>query len=186
MAAPHMPPEIAEILLDGDTIRKRVDELGAEISRHYGAQEILVVGVLNGSFIFMADLVRAMTVPLQVDFIAVSSYGKGTKSSGVVQLIKDLNANIEGRHVLLVEDIVDTGLTLRYLVDNLKTRMPASIRVCALLDKPHARGDDLEVDYAGFPCPDAFVVGYGLDLAGRFRELPYIGALDPKLVESNA
>lgn len=181
MVEPHraLPPGVTEIVLDEATLQRRVAELGAQIARDHAGRELLVVGVLNGSFMFMADLVRAIDLPLQVDFIAVSSYGKGTRSSGVVRLLKDLNTTIEGRDVLLVEDIVDSGLTLRYLIDNLKTRMPESLKVCALLDKKQARVERVEVDYAGFPCPDAFVVGYGLDWAGLHRNLRYVAALDP-------
>ncbi len=166
-------------LFDTDTIDRRVAELGRTIARDYEGKELLVVGILSGSFIFMADLVRHIDVPLRVDFMAVSSYGDGTKSSGVVRILKDLNREIHDRHVLLVEDIVDTGLTLHYLLDNLRTREPLSLKVCTLLDKTQARVRDVPIDYVGFACPDAFVVGYGLDVAGLHRNLPYIGIYEP-------
>ncbi|RMG94880.1 MAG: hypoxanthine phosphoribosyltransferase [Deltaproteobacteria bacterium] len=165
-------------LIDADTIAARVAELGAEITRDYAGKDLLVVGILSGSFVFMADLVRRIELPLRVDFMAVSSYGDGTKSSGVVRILKDLNREIHDRHVLLVEDIVDTGLTLHYLLDNLSTREPLSLGVCTLLDKREARIRDVPLNYVGFPCPDAFVVGYGLDAAGLHRNVPYIGVLE--------
>jgi hypoxanthine phosphoribosyltransferase len=170
---------IAEVLFSAEAIAAKVTQMGAALAAHYHGKNPLVVGILNGSFPFMADLVRAMDIELEVDFMAVSSYGAGTKSSGVVRFIKDLEEPIEGRHVLLVEDIVDTGLTLRYLTEALRTRKPASIEVCALLDKQEKRTQNIEVQWAGFVCPDAFVVGYGLDYAGKYRNLPYVGVLDP-------
>jgi hypoxanthine phosphoribosyltransferase len=172
---------ISETLFGVDQIQAKVDELAARISDQYQERQPLVVGILNGCFPFIADLVRACSIPLQVDFMSVSSYGDDTKSSGVVRIIKDLNQAIEGRDVLIVEDIIDTGLTLRYLIDNLRTRMPRSIEVCALLDKSEARTEDVAVKFAGFPCPNKFVVGYGLDYAGYFRNLPYIGVLKPEI-----
>ncbi len=165
-------------LFDAERIARRVAELGREITRDYAGKDLLVVGILSGSFVFMADLVRHIDLPLRVDFMAVSSYGDGTKSSGVVRILKDLNRGIDDRHVLLVEDIVDTGLTLHYLIENLSTRGPLSLKVCTLLDKAEARVRDVPIDYTGFPCPDAFVVGYGLDAAGLHRNLPYIGVLE--------
>lgn len=172
---------IAEVLFSAEAIAAKVTQMGAALAAHYHGKNPLVVGILNGSFPFMADLVRAMDIELEVDFMAVSSYGAGTKSSGVVRFIKDLEEPIEGRHVLLVEDIVDTGLTLRYLTEALWTRKPASIEVCALLDKQEKRTQNIEVQWAGFVCPDAFVVGYGLDYAGKYRNLPYVGVLDPSV-----
>ncbi len=172
---------IERVLFDEDTIAAKVREIAATISRDYATERPLVVGILNGCFPFIADLVRAMEVPLEVDFMAVSSYGGSTTSSGVVRILKDLNQAIEGRSVLLVEDIIDTGLTLRYLVDNLMTRMPKSIEVCALLDKTEARREHVDVRYSGFACPGEFVVGYGLDYDGLYRNLPYIGVLKPEV-----
>lgn len=178
----ELDTSIARVLFDEAAIHRRVREMGERITRDYQGQELLVVGILNGSFVFMADLVRAIDLPLRVDFMAVSSYGDGTRSSGVVRIIKDLNRDIGDRHVLLVEDIVDTGLTLSYLLENLGTRKPLSLKVCALLDKVQARKRPVPVEYAGFTCPDAFVVGYGLDHAGRFRNLPYIGVPTPDAI----
>lgn len=172
---------IAEVLFSADDIAAKVAELGKALAEHYGDRKPLVVGILSGCFPFIADLVRAMDIHLEVDFMAVSSYGKGTKSSGVVRFIKDLNQPIEGRDVLIVEDIIDTGLTLRYLKEALETRKPASIEVCALLDKQDARTQNVEVKWRGFVCPNAFVVGYGLDYAGLYRNLPYVGVLDPSV-----
>jgi len=172
---------ISEVLFSAEAIAAKVAQMGAALAAHYQGKNPLVVGILNGSFPFMADLVRAMDIELEVDFMAVSSYGAGTKSTGVVRFIKDLEEPIEGRHVLLVEDIVDTGLTLKYLTEALQTRKPASIEVCALLDKQQARTQSIEVQWRGFVCPDAFVVGYGLDYAGKYRNLPYVGVLAPSV-----
>jgi hypoxanthine phosphoribosyltransferase len=184
----HAPPHetrlgasISEVLFPAEAIAAKVVQMGAALAAHYHGKRPLVVGILNGCFPFIADLVRAMDIELEVDFMAVSSYGAGTKSSGVVRFIKDLEAPIEGRHVLLVEDIVDTGLTLRYLTEALQTRKPASIEVCALLDKQQGRIQHIDVAWRGFVCPDAFVVGYGLDYAGTYRNLPYVGVLDPSV-----
>lgn len=178
--------DIERVLWSAERIAARVGEIGAAIARDYAGARPLVVGVLSGSFPFIADLVRAAPIPLEVDFIAVSSYGDGARSSGVVRILKDLNSTVEDRDILLVEDIVDTGLTLRYLVDNLRTRRPRSTRVCALLDKTSARQLDVDIDYCGFECPDAFVVGYGLDYAGLYRNLPYVGVLKPDVVRGDA
>jgi hypoxanthine phosphoribosyltransferase len=183
-ASPHdtrLGASIAEVLFSAEAIAAKVTQMGAELAAHYHDKNPLVVGILNGCFPLMADLVRAMDIELEVDFMAVSSYGAGTKSSGVVRFIKDLEEPIEGRHVLLVEDIIDTGLTLRYLTEALHTRKPASIKVCAPLDKQQARTQNIEVQWRGFVCPDAFVVGYGLDYAGKYRNLPYVGVLDPSV-----
>lgn len=166
-----MHPDAERVLITAEEISRRVKELGEEISRDYAGREILVVGVLKGAAIFMADLVRCLTVPVQLDFMAVSSYGASTESSGVVRILKDLEENIEGLDVLLVEDIVDTGLTLNYLRENLLTRNPASLKICTLLDKPSRRKVQVKVDYNGFVIPDEFVVGYGLDYNGRYRNL---------------
>lgn len=169
--------ENIQVLLDADTIQRRVRELAKEISQDYAGQTLTLVCILKGAVIFLADLMRALEIPVHVDFMAISSYGAGTKSSGVVQILKDLDRPIEGKHVLVVEDIVDTGLTLRYLTENLRTRQPASLRVCVLLDKPDRREVDVDLDYVGFSIPDEFVVGYGLDFAEDYRHLPYVGML---------
>lgn len=173
--------DIEEVLFTQDQIRDTVATMARSIAKEFEGDRPLVVGILNGCFAFLADLVRAMDIPLEVDFMAVSSYGGGTKSSGIVRTIKDLNQTIEGRRVLLVEDIIDTGLTLRYLVENLTTRHPASLDVCALLDKAQARTESVEVRWTGLKCPEKFVVGYGLDYAGLYRNLPYIGVLSPQV-----
>ncbi len=176
--------DIAQVVFSEAEISARVAELGHQLATDYLEREPLLVAILNGSFLFMADLVRAMNMPLSVDFMAVSSYGDRTTSSGVVRILKDLNRPIAGRHVIVVEDIVDSGLTLDYLLKNLQTRNPASLRVCALLDKHESRKREVEVDYVGFRCPNEFVVGYGLDYCGRYRNLPYIGVLRPEVYRS--
>ncbi|MEW8978795.1 MAG: hypoxanthine phosphoribosyltransferase [Symbiobacterium sp.] len=164
-------------LLTAEQIAARVSEMGAEISRDLAGETVLVVGVLKGAFVFCADLVRALTVPAEVDFMAVSSYGSATESSGVIRILKDLERSVTGRHVLLVEDIVDTGLTLRYLKEYLEHQNPASLRVAVLLDKPARRRTEVSVDYVGFTIPDEFVVGYGIDCAEQYRHLPYVGVV---------
>jgi len=173
--------DLSQTLLSEAKIQARVVELGRQLQADYLEKDPLLVGILSGSFPFIADLVRAVNLPLEVDFMAVSSYGDRTSSSGVVRILKDLNSSIAGRHVILVEDIVDTGLTLDYLYKNLQTRHPASLKVCALLDKREARKREVEVDYIGFHCPNEFVVGYGLDYRGRYRNLPFIGVLKPEV-----
>jgi hypoxanthine phosphoribosyltransferase len=177
--------DLREILFDFPTLQARVVELGRAITADYEGKNPLLLGILNGSYPFMADLTRAINLPLTVDFMAVSSYGAGTKSSGVVRILKDLDRAIEGRHVLIVEDIIDTGLTLHYLRENLRGRGPASVEIAALLDKKAVRkGKELEhmgARYVGFECPDEFVVGYGLDYKGRYRNLPFIGVLRPEV-----
>lgn len=179
MEAPEhaLSADIKEVIFPESRIRTKVAEIGREIARDYGDKRPLMVGILNGCFPFMADLVQAVHAHLEVDFMSVSSYGGGTQSSGVVRILKDLNQSIEGKHVLLVEDIIDTGLTARYLIDNLRTRHPASLEVCALLDKAEARTEEVPIRYTGFTCPTEFVVGYGLDYDGLYRNLPYIGVL---------
>ncbi len=163
-----------QVLIPEADLRARVAALGEEIARDYAGRPLVVVGVLKGSFIFLADLVRAIDLPLQIDFIGISSY-QDTTSSGVVQITSDLTRPIDGKHVLLVEDIVDTGLSMRYLLDNLATRRPASLRVCALLEKPARARVKVPIDYRGFVIGDEFVVGYGLDWDGRLRNLPFVG-----------
>ncbi|MGB9791890.1 MAG: hypoxanthine phosphoribosyltransferase [Thermacetogeniaceae bacterium] len=169
--------ERLEVVLTESEIQKKIDELAERINRDYAGKELLVVGILRGAFIFMADLVRRLEMPVMIDFMAVSSYGNTTESSGVVRIIKDLDESVEGRHVLLVEDIIDTGLTLKYLYDYLKARGPASLRVCTLLDKPDRRRVDFHPDYNGFTIPDYFVVGFGLDYGQRYRNLPAVYAV---------
>ena len=168
---------IGEILVQADDLKHRVSELGAEISRDYADRDLLLICVLKGAVFFLSDLMRHIDVPCEVDFMAVASYGSATDSSGVVRILKDLDEPIEGRDVLIVEDIVDSGLTLNYLLRNLKARRPASLEVCALLTKPDRRTVDLPTRYIGFEIPDKFAIGYGLDHAERFRNLPYVAAL---------
>jgi hypoxanthine phosphoribosyltransferase len=172
--------DLAEVLLSGESIEARVKELGKKLAEDYAELRPLLVCVLKGALIFVADLARAMDIPLEVDFMAVSSYGVSTKSSGVVRILKDLETSIEGRHILIVEDIIDTGLTLNYLVENLKSRKPASIKVCTLLDKPSRRRVQFKPDYCGFEIPDKFVIGYGLDYCEIYRNLSFIGVLKPE------
>jgi hypoxanthine phosphoribosyltransferase len=173
--------DVEEVLLDEGQVRERVAELGAQLASDYADRDPVLVSVLKGSIIFLADLVREMPIPLSVDLMEVSSYGDATESSGQVRILKDLSGSIQGRHVLVVEDIIDTGLTLNYLLQLLRDRKPASLRVCCLLDKPARRLADIEIDYRGFTIPDRFVIGYGLDYAERYRNLPYIGVLRPSV-----
>ena len=174
--------DLAEILFTEEEIQARIGELGAAIAADYQGKNLLTVCILRGAVIFLADLTRHITIPHEMDFMAVSSYGGGrTESSGVVRILMDLRANIGGRDVLIVEDIVDTGLTLTYIINNLKTRRPASLRTCALLNKQARRLVDISVDYTGFDIPDRFVVGYGLDYGEKYRNLPFVGVLKPEL-----
>lgn len=168
------------VMLSEDEIKRRVRELGAQITEEYGplGGELVLVGILKGSFVFLADLAREIDLPVDIDFIGLSSYGDETESSGVVRLTSDLSKPIEGKHLLIVEDIVDTGLTMRYLLENLRTRGPATVKVCSLLEKPSKNKSGISVDYLGFSIPDRFVVGYGLDAAGRYRNLPFVGVLE--------
>jgi len=168
--------EKVEVLLSEEKLQARIAELGAVIARDYQGKPLKLVGVLKGSFMFMADLARAIDLPLKVDFIGTTSY-QGTKTSGVVRITSDLSRPIDGEHILLVEDIVDTGLTMQYLLENLATRHPASVKVCALLEKPARAKVQVPIDYKGFSIPDEFVVGYGLDWDGRFRNLPFLGVV---------
>ena len=173
--------DVEEILLDADTIAARVAELGAQLSADYADRNPVLLSVLKGAVVFLADLMRSMDVPSSIDLMELSSYGAGTETSGQVRILKDLSKSIEGRDVIVVEDIIDTGLTLNYLLRYLAERAPASISVCCLLDKPARRLADLEIDYRGFTIPDRFVVGYGLDFNERYRNLPYIGVLKPSV-----
>ena len=169
---------IGEVLVPHDDLQRRVAELGAEISREYAGRDLVMVGVLKGALLFIADLMRQLTVPCEVDFMAVSSYGSSTDSSGVVRILKDLDAPIEGRDVLIVEDIIDSGLTLQYLLRNLRARNPGSLEVCALLTKPARRRVELPIRYVGFEIPNRYVIGYGLDYAQRYRNLSYVAVLN--------
>jgi hypoxanthine phosphoribosyltransferase len=171
-------PAIGEILVQRDDLAHRVEELGKQISEEYRGRTLLLVGVLKGAMFFLSDLMRHLEVECEVDFMAVASYGSSTSSSGVVRILKDLDAPIEGRDVLIVEDIVDSGLTLSYLLRTLRAREPASLEVCALLTKPERRKVDLPIRYVGFEIPNRFVIGYGLDHVERFRNLPYVAVLD--------
>jgi hypoxanthine phosphoribosyltransferase len=176
-----MRDEIQEILFTADQIRDRVAELGRAISRDYEGKCLHLVCVLRGATLFLSDLIRNLDVPASVDFMAISSYGSDTRSTGVVRILKDLDDSIESEYVLVIEDIVDSGLTLNYLLENLRNRNAASVRVCALLDKPARRALPVTLDYVGFTVPDVFVVGYGLDYAQKYRGLPFIGVLRPEI-----
>ena len=172
---------IQEVLFSEEELKARVKEIAKQIEQDYAGQEIMLISVLRGSFVFMADLCRHIDLPCTIDFMSVSSYGKGTSSSGQVQITKDLSSDISGKHIIVVEDILDSGNTLSYLLRLLEQRHPASIRLCTLLDKPERRVKHVEVHYSGFTIPDAFVVGYGLDYAEQYRNLPYIGILKPEV-----
>ena len=176
-----MHQDVEKILFTGEELDRRVRELGEQITADYAGKEVAVASVLRGSYIFMADLTRAIQLPITVDFMAVSSYGAGTVSSGQVEIKKDLSDSIEGKDLIIVEDILDSGNTLYYLMDVLRARKPASIRICTLLDKPERRTKPITADYVGFSIPDAFVVGYGLDYDEKYRNLPYIGILKPSV-----
>ncbi len=169
---------IGEILLDAETIRRRVKELGEQISRDYAGKDLLLVGLLKGAVVFLADLAREVDLPVEIDFMAISSYGTRAESSGIVRILKDLDESIEGRHVLVVEDIIDSGLTLEYILSLLRARNPASLKVCALLRKQKPGARPVQADYVGFEIPDKFVVGYGLDYAQAYRNLPYVAVLE--------
>ena len=173
---------VEEVLIDEAALQNRIAELGAAITEDYRGRDLLLVGVLKGAIFFMADLMRAIEMPCEVDFMAISSYGAGTDSSGVVRILKDLDMNIAGRDVLVVEDIIDSGLTLSYLMRSLTARKPASLEVCTLLTKPERREVDVPVRYVGFEIPNKFVIGYGLDFDQRYRNLPYVAVLHPDLI----
>ena len=176
-----MHQDVERILFTEEELAARVKELGAQITRDYQGKNLVVASVLRGSYIFMADLTRSIDLPLSVDFMAVSSYGAGTVSSGQVEIKKDLSDSIEGKDLLIVEDILDSGNTLYYLMDVLRARKPASIKICTLMDKPDRRVKPITADYIGFTIPDAFVVGYGLDYDEKYRNLPYVGILKPSV-----
>jgi len=176
-----MNEDIEEILISEGRILSKVQELGIQITRDYQGKNLLLLGTLKGAVPFIADLARAIHLPLELDYMAVASYGDSTQSSGIVRIVKDLEGPIDHKHVLVVEDIIDSGLTLHYLVDLIKRRNPLSLRLCSLLDKERERIRNVELDYLGFTIPDKFVVGYGLDYAQRYRNLPYIGILKPEV-----
>jgi len=173
--------DIKEVLISEEVLRDKVIELGKKITEDYKGKNLLLVCVLKGAVIFVSDLMKRIDMPLEIDFMAISSYGSDTKSSGVVRILKDLNSGIEGRDVLIVEDIIDSGLTLSYLVENLKARGPKSVEICTILDKPSRRKADISIKYTGFQVPDEFVVGYGLDYAEKYRNLPYIAVLKEEI-----
>lgn len=176
-----MERDIQEIMLTAEQIRTKVREMGEQITSDYKNKDLLMVCVLKGGVVFMADLMRAIDLPIDIDFMAVSSYGASTQSSGVVRILKDLEKSVEGKHILIVEDIVDTGLTLKYLVENLAARKAASVKICTLLEKPDRRKVTIDLDYCGFTIPDKFVIGYGLDFDEKYRNLPYIAVLKPEV-----
>ena len=176
-----MTYDFIDVLIPHAQIQARVAELGAQISADYSGKDLTVIGILKGSVLFMADLIRAISMPLAIDFMAVTSYGASTTSSGNVRILKDLDSSITGRHLLIVEDIIDSGLTMQYLLNNLASRGAASLRVCTLLDKPERRLTDVRADYTGFAVPNEFVVGYGLDYNQMYRNLPDIGVLHPEI-----
>jgi hypoxanthine phosphoribosyltransferase len=182
VSATELERAVTDVLIEADALQHRIAELGEEISNDYAGRDLLLVGVLKGAVFFMADLMRHLTIPCEIDFMAISSYGEGTDSSGVVRILKDLDINIEGRDVLVVEDIIDSGLTLSYLIRNLEAREPATLEICALMTKPERREIEVPVRYVGFEIPNRFVIGYGLDFGERYRNLPYVGVLDPALI----
>lgn len=179
-----MGKDLERVLISEDELQAKIGELAARIDADYSGKDLLLVGVLKGAVMVVADLARALHLPVQTDWMAVSSYGAGTKSSGVVRILKDLDTDITNRHVLIVEDIIDSGLTLSWLLDNLKSRNPASLEICAALRKPDAVKVPIEVKYIGFDIPNEFVIGYGLDYAERYRNLPFIGTLAPHVYNS--
>ena len=178
-----MKNDVEKILIPEGELRAKNIEMGKQITKDYKGKEVLVVGILKGSSIFMSDLIREIDLPLQIDYMVVSSYGTSTESSGVVRIVKDLQHSIEGKHVIIVEDIVDTGLTLAYITEVLKGRGPASVEICTLLDKPARRKKEFDIKYTGFEVPDEFIVGYGIDYAEHYRNLPFVGALKRSVYE---
>jgi hypoxanthine phosphoribosyltransferase len=186
MTQTELEAAVGQVLIDEQALSARITELAEEVSTDYADRDLLLIGVLKGAVFFMADLMRQITVPCEVDFMAISSYGGSTDSSGVVRILKDLDINIRNRDVLVVEDIIDSGLTLQYLMRNLSSREPASLEVCALLTKPARREIEVPVRYVGFEIPNHFVIGYGLDYAERYRNLPYVGVLNERLIPAGA
>lgn len=177
----NMENDVLKVMISEEEIAQKVKELGKQLTKDYEGSDLMVVGILKGCMLFLSDLVREVKLPLTMDFMVVSSYGSATKSSGVVRIIKDLERDIENKDILIVEDIVDTGLTLSYLIENLKSRNPKSVKVCSLLDKPDRRKVDVDIEYTGFVIPDEFVIGYGLDYAEVYRNLPYVCVLKPEV-----
>jgi hypoxanthine phosphoribosyltransferase len=182
MTQTELEAAVSEVLIEEDALARRITALADEVSSDYVDRDLLLIGVLKGAVFFMADLMRQITVPCEVDFMAISSYGGSTDSSGVVRILKDLDINIRDRDVLVVEDIIDSGLTLQYLMRNLRSREPASLEVCALMTKPARREIEIPVRYVGFEIPNRFVIGYGLDFAERYRNLPYVGVLNESVI----
>jgi hypoxanthine phosphoribosyltransferase len=182
MTQTELEAAVSEVLIEEDALARRITQLADEVSSDYVDRDLLLIGVLKGAVFFMADLMRQITVPCEVDFMAISSYGGSTDSSGVVRILKDLDINIRDRDVLVVEDIIDSGLTLQYLMRNLRSREPASLEVCALMTKPARREIEIPVRYVGFEIPNRFVIGYGLDFAERYRNLPYVGVLNESVI----
>lgn len=178
-----MEKDVKEVLFTKEVISRKVKEMGKQLEKDYSGKEIIVIGVLKGANIFLGDLVREINLPVYIDFMAVSSYGLSTESSGVVRILKDLDLEIEDKHVLVVEDIIDTGLTLKYITENLKSRKVASLKICTLLDKPSRRKCNLDIDYIGFEIPDEFIVGYGIDYGEKYRNLPYIATLKNEIYQ---
>lgn len=178
-----MIQDIESVLLDESVLANRIHELGEEISKDYAGEEVMLVGILKGASVFMSDLIRQISVTAYIDYMVVSSYGNSAETSGVVRIIKDLEDNIEGKNIIIVEDIVDTGLTLAYLKHNLLSRNPKSIKICTLLDKPARREKEIDIDYKGFEVPDEFIIGYGIDYAEKYRNLPFIGILKRSVYE---
>lgn len=178
-----MKNDVEQILFSEEIIGEKVAELGAIISKDYENEDLIVIGILKGSNIFMSDLIRKITLPISIDFMVVSSYGNSSETSGVVKILKDLEYNIEGKNIMIVEDIIDTGLTLSYLKDTLLRRNPKSLRICTLLDKPSRRKAKLPIDYKGFEIPDEFIIGYGIDYAEKYRNLPYVASLKREVYE---
>lgn len=178
-----MLQDVEKVLFTEEQLEKRVKELGEQITRDYDGKDLLVIGILKGSNIFMSDLIRRINIPLQIDFMDVSSYGNATESTGVVRIIKDLETAIDGRDILIVEDIIDSGLTLKYLKDMLLSRSPRSVKICTLLDKPSRRKEQVDVDYLGFEVPDEFIIGYGIDYAEKYRNLPVVAILKRSVYE---
>jgi hypoxanthine phosphoribosyltransferase len=176
-----MKEDVAEVLITSEEIQEKTAELARQITADYQGKDLLLICILKGGLVFLADLMREIRLPLEIDFMAVSSYGDKTESGGVVRILMDLDTNIQGRNVLIVEDIIDTGRTLNYVIQNLRTRRPASLRICTLLNKPARRVLDIPVDYVGFEIPDKFVIGYGLDYGEIYRSLPFVGVLKPEL-----
>jgi hypoxanthine phosphoribosyltransferase len=182
MTQTELEAAVGEVLIDEEALAGRITELADDVSTDYAGRDLLLIGVLKGAVFFMADLMRQITVPCEVDFMAISSYGGSTDSSGVVRILKDLDINIRDRDVLVVEDIIDSGLTLQYLMRNLRSREPRSLEVCALMTKPARREIEIPVRYVGFEIPNRFVIGYGLDFAERYRNLPYVGVLNESVI----